>query len=305
MCYPAQRGVRGTGAGVENADATDRNWIPSKGQAGFRFWEAPALPALSVIAAREHAHDYPFHLHDCTEIIWNHAGRVGVTCRGVTYELQAGDICVLAPNELHSTYVPSGSFCTSTLIHIPTPIFAATSQRLLSTGARFSREPFFVTRETALATSLPVFLDGIARTNDREEVENLASQLVAAILRAPTDIAASRLENAYWHPAVIRAREALSASINEEPAVADIAAEVGLNMRYFIALFKDGTGLSPHQFQIALRVDRARSLIQGRRTPLCEVAISSGFSDQSHLNRHFKRRYGFTPKAFQSSFTAI
>jgi len=287
---------------MQGADWTLLPWLPSPDEGGFRYWEAPSLPTFSLIAAREHVHDYPYHLHDCAEIIWNHAGRVGVRCRGVTYEIGPGEMCVLAPNELHSTYVPDGDACTSTLIHIPAEIFWITAARFLRRGEKFQRAPFFVVDENAAPFAVPSYLDRIAETSDQELARRHIESLLAALMRAPARFAVPQVETAYWHPAVIRAREALAVYSDEEAAVSEIAADVGLNMRYFIALFKDGTGLSPHQFQIALRVDRARSMLQAKRTPLCEVAITSGFSDQSHLNRHFKRRFGFTPKAFQSSF---
>jgi transcriptional regulator GlxA family with amidase domain len=82
--------------------------------------------------------------------------------------------------------------------------------------------------------------------------------------------------------------------------VGDLARRVDLDMRYLISLFKLATGVTPHQFQIAMRVELARSLLQ-EHLPLTEVAARAGFADQSHLNRHFLRKYGFTPGAFRES----
>jgi hypothetical protein len=67
-----------------------------------------------------------------------------------------------------------------------------------------------------------------------------------------------------------------------------------------ISLFKLSTGTTPHQFQIAMRVELARALLE-EQLPLCEVAARAGFADQSHLNRHFRRRYGFTPGVFREA----
>jgi transcriptional regulator GlxA family with amidase domain len=71
-------------------------------------------------------------------------------------------------------------------------------------------------------------------------------------------------------------------------------------MRYLISLFRLATGTTPHQFQIAMRVELARDLLE-QHLPLCEVAARAGFADQSHLNRHFRRHYGFTPGEFRES----
>ena len=55
--------------------------------------------------------------------------------------------------------------------------------------------------------------------------------------------------------------------------------------------------MSPHQYLISRRVDLARRMIlQGR--PLCAAATGSGFYDQPHLVRHFKRILGVSPIVF-------
>jgi AraC family transcriptional regulator len=70
----------------------------------------------------------------------------------------------------------------------------------------------------------------------------------------------------------------------------------------FARLFKEATGLPPHQYVIARRVERARQLLQGSADlSLAEVAAHAGFSDQSQFARHFKRLVGVTPGQFRTS----
>jgi AraC family transcriptional regulator len=75
----------------------------------------------------------------------------------------------------------------------------------------------------------------------------------------------------------------------------DIAAAANLSPYHFSRLFKATTGLSPHQFVIEERTTRARDLLVSTDLPLHEIAMQVGFADQSHLGRHFRRRYGETP----------
>ena len=100
------------------------------------------------------------------------------------------------------------------------------------------------------------------------------------------------------HPAIEHVKSIIRHHYAEPLNVESLASEVDLNERYLISLFRHATGVPPHQFQIAVRVDHARRLLPSA-TPLSSIAASSGFADQSHLNRHFKRQYGFTPGAFR------
>jgi AraC family transcriptional regulator len=80
-----------------------------------------------------------------------------------------------------------------------------------------------------------------------------------------------------------------------------IAAVAHLSTYHFARQFKAATGLPPHQYLIARRVERAQQLLQqDRNLSLAEVAASAGFSDQSQFCHHFKRHVGVTPRRFRT-----
>ena len=80
-------------------------------------------------------------------------------------------------------------------------------------------------------------------------------------------------------------------------SLADLAQIVGLGTSQFSLRFRDTTGQTPYQFVTSVRVERARDLlIAGKHTP-AEVAVLTGFADQSHLTRHLRRNLGVTPGA--------
>ena len=96
--------------------------------------------------------------------------------------------------------------------------------------------------------------------------------------------------------------EYIEEHLSAGPSLEQMAAVARLSAYHFARQFKATTGLPPHQFVIARRVERARELLQGG-TDLClaEVAADVGFSDQSQFSRHFKRALGVTPGQFQLS----
>ena len=86
------------------------------------------------------------------------------------------------------------------------------------------------------------------------------------------------------------------------PTLEQLAAVARLSPYHFARQFKAATGLPPHQYVLARRVERARHLLQtGGDFSLAEVAAHAGFSDQSQLSHHFKRLFGVTPGQFRMS----
>jgi AraC family transcriptional regulator len=82
--------------------------------------------------------------------------------------------------------------------------------------------------------------------------------------------------------------------------LAQMAAVAGLSQYHFARQFKRATGMPPHEYVIARRVQRAKLLLQGGSDlSLAEVAAQAGFSDQSQFSRHFKHLLGVTPGQYR------
>ena len=80
----------------------------------------------------------------------------------------------------------------------------------------------------------------------------------------------------------------------------DLAAVVHLSPSPFARTFPAPTGLPPHRSVVARRVERAKQLQRvGDNSSLAQVAARSGFRDQGHFTRHFKRPVGVAPKHFR------
>ncbi|WP_281649034.1 AraC family transcriptional regulator [Parendozoicomonas sp. Alg238-R29] len=80
-------------------------------------------------------------------------------------------------------------------------------------------------------------------------------------------------------------------------SLTELSRLVGLNASYLTRLFRKHMGMPPHSWQIQVRIHRAKELIR-QGLPLVEVAAITGFSDQSHLTRHFRKSLGITPGVY-------
>jgi len=128
----------------------------------------------------------------------------------------------------------------------------------------------------------------------------LAVQLVRHVLAPPQPARrrAGTLPRAKLRAVIEYIEEHLDAG----PTLEQLAAVARLSPNYFVSQFRRATGLPPHQYVIARRVERAKQLLQTDSDfSLAEVAADAGFSDQSQFSHHFKRQVGVTPRQFRRS----
>jgi AraC family transcriptional regulator len=80
----------------------------------------------------------------------------------------------------------------------------------------------------------------------------------------------------------------------------ELANLAGMSPHYFCHLFKQSTGLSPHQFVLRCRIDRAKEFLRDRQFTVGHAAAACGFADQSQFTKVFRRIVGVTPIQFRA-----
>jgi len=94
-----------------------------------------------------------------------------------------------------------------------------------------------------------------------------------------------------------RVLELIDAALDARLTVEMLSREVGLSAAHFARAFKETMGRAPHQYLLALRLERARRLLETTEASLSDIAQRAGFADQAHFTRLFKRAFGTTPGA--------
>jgi AraC-like DNA-binding protein len=101
--------------------------------------------------------------------------------------------------------------------------------------------------------------------------------------------------------AMRRVREHVEVHLSESMDLAELAAIAGLSLFHFARAFKQSAGVTPHHYLVRRRIERAQEMLARSELPLSEIALATGFSDQSHLARHFRQMLGMTPGQFRWS----
>ena len=97
----------------------------------------------------------------------------------------------------------------------------------------------------------------------------------------------------------IRAEEILRAHVSGNITLAELATACSLSERQFSRSFRKSFGLSPHQYFIRLRLERAKALLAQTRKSLAEIAQLCGFCDQPAFTRSFNRVERMTPSRWR------
>jgi len=132
----------------------------------------------------------------------------------------------------------------------------------------------------------------------------LAGRLSATVA-ADTDTAITnsreRFRGGLPPRALRRVREHVQAHLDESISLEVLAGIAGLSMYHFARAFKQSEGVTPHEYIVQSRVRHGLELLAATQLPLSEIALASGFSDQSHFARRFREHMGITPSSYRWS----
>jgi len=138
---------------------------------------------------------------------------------------------------------------------------------------------------------------------DRFYAEAMATALSAHLLRyySTRKHQFQEYEDGLSKQKLKQAIEYIQEHLGENLSLNDIANELGMSQYYFCRLFKQSTGMSPHQYLIRQRVERAKRLLQQPERSIASIAAECGFANQSHFARYFRQHTGMNPNQFRKA----
>ncbi len=247
----------------------------------------PGVPLVQeVLHATFAEHAYPAHTHDAWTVLSIDTGAVVYDLDGRRQHADAASVTILPPHVAHDGQSETrGTAFRKRVLYLdecwlPAGLIGASARRPSLTGAR-SRA---MIEQIHRALSTP---------GDSLVAEGVVLRLGDLIQRHLGTEIVTRADA----PLARRLRTMLDDRLAEPFTIDEAAGLLDAHPSHVVRVFSRTYGIPPHRYVIGRRIDRARHLLLAGVSP-AETAARSGFHDQAHLTRHFRRTLGTTPAAF-------
>jgi AraC-like DNA-binding protein len=263
-----------------------------------RYWQHSAVAGVDLLRARFVTHRYGRHAHETYTFGLIEAGVEEFDYGGQVLRAGPGAVALLDPEVVHTGHAATSAGWSYRVLYPEVSVVTDVARQL---GWRrgtpgFPQTVLYDARSAALLRSA----HRAAEHGDQLASSSLLTTALAGLLTAHAQSGGGTgLSAPRRGPASVRAvADLLEDRLVDPPALAELAEMTGLSQFALLRAFRAETGLPPHAYLNQLRVRRARTLLDQGVTP-AEVAFDTGFADQAHLTRHFKRVVGVPPGAYQ------
>lgn len=220
-------------------------------------------------------------------------GAVRIEYRSKSHVAFAGSLCAFQPGEVQSGFPQKNVAYTSLYALIEVPLAVELVQEIIPERADpFNLTVLFLPGSCALL--FEKFCYSFRNTASALERESNLLLFIAELLPHTSDSSPKGTEPA----AVAFVKDYLRNRLYARVTLGDLSQVTGLSRYHLLRTFKKAVGITPHCFLTSLRIGQARKLLRDQ-VSVKEVARLSGFADQAHLARLFKRYTGVTPSQYQ------
>jgi len=258
------------------------------------------LSQLELVSAKFQRQRFSPHVHEgfCIAVVVQ--GAQQFNREGSQHIAANGQLLLINADQLHDGHSADDALgCRYHAIYPHTELLQPVVDDLCGPGAGL---PWFppVVEDPVLATALLQLFHSLQHNGNPLQCEALFMHSLSHLIQRHSGRPCQPLPLKSAPAKMQYVRDYLDNHCCQPISLHALSTLVELNPSYLSRLFRRTTGLAPHHYQLVRRIDHARQLIQ-RGLPLAQVALDTGFTDQPHFNRHFKRFTGLTPGRYQQA----
>ncbi|HTK08259.1 MAG TPA: AraC family transcriptional regulator [Ktedonobacteraceae bacterium] len=267
-----------------------------------RFWYDPLLKNLELLRATYITHAFAPHMHEGYAIGVIDRGAEHFRYRGSTHIAPQGSVVVINPGEMHTGAALLEQGWSYRMLYPDASLLQRATTSLANRAADLPFFPEPVIHDPDLARLLSQLHTTLTTSTSTLERESQILWTLAHLIMRHADTRPLLRPSTADHASIRKVRLYLEEHYSENISLEQLSAFVNLSPFHLLRVFRDAIGLPPHSYLTHIRVMQAKRLIAAT-TPLAEVASVVGFTDQSHLTRHFKSLVGVTPGQYARSST--
>ncbi|WP_256757771.1 AraC family transcriptional regulator [Cohnella sp. WQ 127256] len=242
---------------------------------------------------------FPAHFHDYYVIGFIEEGQRHLVCKGEEYVINPGDLLLFNPYDTHSCEQIDGKTLDYRCINVKPEIM---KKAVLEVTGHESLPSFkqCVLFQSELVSDLQELHLQISQDESEFKKEELFLTLLEELIQSHSDLTILPMASETSHE-IRTVCNYLEDNYTTTITLNDLSALTGWSKYHLLRTFTRKMGISPNSYLETIRVNHAKELLEQGITPI-EVAFLTGFSDQSHLTKFFKRLVGLTPKQYMRIF---
>lgn len=271
-----------------------------------------------IVKTIERIHDTSWSMepnrHEFYEMVYMKKGNAVFEISGYPVDLGPNDIIIIKPNQFHKFIVKSESGCEFIVLNFKfvdkfDMQYSGISLEYFLDFVSGKESGAFIKLKVSQKNEIITLLNRILKEKENPDI---GSELLNYLLVMELFVLISRALKMEWENSIknksSKLKELIQVSVSyinnnyeREISLKDIAQYVFLSTSYFTRAFKEEMGISPINYLLMTRIERAKELIKGSNSKISDIALSVGFSNQQRFNDIFKKYVKMTPLQYRNS----
>jgi AraC-like DNA-binding protein len=260
-----------------------------------KLWRLPELGNAELMRATYLTQTFPRHTHDGFAVGVIERGALGFYYRGENVVAPAGAINLANPDEVHTGHAATEAGWTYRMFYFDAEVLRKAACEI---AGRPRNIPFFQTgviHDAYLTGIIHALHESLEEGKiTRLEMESRFLWMLAQLITRHADASPAARDPGRERGRVRLVREYIQENYSDNISLNQLASVANLSPFHLVRVFRDEVGLPPHAYHTQVRINKAKAFL-GKGWHIAPTAYETGFVDQSHFSRCFKRIIGVTP----------